>query len=186
MGLLTNPLLSYTSERNLHITMNKYISSFSIYVSLAFIFSYIEAILPISIGIPGIKLGFANIIIVLVLYINRKKRDALYISILRVILVGFTFGNLSTMIYSLCGGILSSLIMILLYKTNKFSIIGVSIAGGTFHNIGQLLVASFILETSQLVYYLPILIISGIITGACIGTISKACLTRIKNINNNN
>lgn len=162
--------------------MNRLISTFSIYVSLAFIFSYIEAIIPFSLGIPGVKLGFANIIVVFALYTLPKKRQALLISIIRVILVGCTFGNMSMMLYGISGGLLSALIMILFCRFKCFSIIGVSILGGTFHNIGQLIVAIFVLNTKQLGYYLPVLIIAGMITGLIIGILAKACIKRIRPI----
>lgn len=160
--------------------MNKLISTFSIYVSLAFIFSYIEALIPFSLGIPGIKLGFANIIVVFALYTLPRKRNALFISAIRVILIGCTFGNMSMMIYGLCGGLLSAAVMIFISRFKCFSIVGVSILGGTFHNIGQLLVAMFILNTNQLGYYFPILLISGMLTGCVIGLLAMACIKRMR------
>lgn len=168
-----------------NMQQNKVISLFSVYVSLAFIFSYIESIIPFSLGIPGVKLGLANIIIVFALYTLPQKRHALYISVIRIILVGCTFGNLSMMIYGISGGLLSAIIMIIFSRLSCFSIMGISILGGVFHNIGQLIVAVFVLNTSQLAYYLPILLISGIVTGLFIGLLARSCIKRFKLLNNN-
>lgn len=151
-----------------------------LFTALAMIFGYIEALLPISVGIPGVKLGIANIVIVFALY-RLKPTEVFLINIVRIVLVGFMFGNLSMMIYSLAGGILSLSVMILLKKSNQFSIYGVSIAGGVFHNVGQLTVAILVLETSSLIYYAPVLLLSGMITGFVIAVTAKEVLKRIGN-----
>ena len=95
-----------------------------------------------------------------------------------VLLSGFLFGNLSMILYSMAGGIFSLAIMVLLRKTGGFSIQGVSIAGGVFHNIGQLLLAMMIVETYQVGYYFPVLLISGLVTGLLIGIVSSEVLKR--------
>ncbi|NLJ91392.1 MAG: Gx transporter family protein [Clostridiales bacterium] len=151
------------------------IAYLGMFVTLAFIFSYVEAILPFSIGVPGIKLGLANIVIVTALYAFGIK-EAFAISAVRIILVALTFSNTFTMIYSLAGGILSWALMSLFKLSNKFSIIGVSVIGGVFHNIGQLTVAAILMETAGLIYYLPILMIGGTITGIIIGILGKYIL----------
>lgn len=158
----------------------KKLALMGLFTALAMIFGYVEAILPISVGIPGVKLGLANIVIVFALY-RLKPSEAFFINIIRIILVNFMFGNLSVMLYSLSGGLLSFAVMVLLKKTDKFSIYGVSIAGGVFHNIGQLIVAMLVLETSSLIYYGPALLLSGLITGLVIGITAKEVLKRIGN-----
>lgn len=151
-----------------------------LFTALAMIFGYVEAILPISIGIPGVKLGLANLVVVFALY-RLKPSEAFLINTVRIILVSFLFGNLSMMIYSLAGGAASFAAMLLIKKSGKFSIYGVSVAGGIFHNIGQLIVAMVVLETASLVYYGPVLLISGLVTGLLIGIVSKEVLKRIGN-----
>ena len=155
---------------------------FGVYTALALILSYVEALIPISFGVPGIKLGLANLIIVIVLYKSSRVSDALIISIIRIVLSGFMFGNMFAIIYSLAGGILSFAVMCLLKRCDSFSIIGVSIVGGVFHNIGQLVVAMIVVETYSIGFYLPVLLIAGLITGALIGIVAGEVLKRIKNI----
>lgn len=154
---------------------------FGVLTALALIFSYIETLIPIQFGVPGIKLGLANLIIVIVLY-KTDWREALLLSAARIILAGFIFGNLFSIIYSLAGGILSLAVMVLLKRTNRFSAIGVSMAGGVCHNIGQLIVAMIAVETYQVGYYLPVLLIAGLITGAVIGAVAGEVLKRIRNL----
>lgn len=154
---------------------------FGVFTALALIFSYIETLIPIQFGVPGIKLGLANLIIVIVLY-RTGWREALLLSVVRVVLAGFIFGNLFSIVYSLAGGIFSLAVMALLKKTERFSVIGISIAGGVCHNIGQLIVAMVVVETYQVGYYLPVLLIAGVITGAVIGAVAGEVLKRIRNL----
>ena len=154
---------------------------FGVFTALALIFSYIETLIPIQFGVPGIKLGLANLIIVIVLY-RTGWREALLLSVVRVVLAGFIFGNLFSIVYSLAGGILSLAVMALLKRTDRFSVIGISIAGGVCHNIGQLIVAMVVVETYQVGYYLPVLLIAGVITGAVIGAVAGEVLKRIRNL----
>lgn len=149
-----------------------------IFLSLALICSYIETLIPIPLGIPGVKLGLTNIVVVLTLYLIGEK-EAITINILRIILVGFLFGNLFSIIYSLAGGILSFVIMLIMKKTNRFKCISVSVAGGIFHNIGQILIASIIVENYNILYYIPILLLAGILTGFVIGILSQELIIRI-------
>lgn len=158
----------------------KKLAMMGLFTALAMIFGYVEAILPISIGIPGVKLGLANLVVVFALY-RLRPWEAFWINVVRIILVSFMFGNLSMMIYSLAGGVLSFAVMALLKKSGKFSIYGVSVAGGVFHNVGQLIVAMLVLETVSLVYYGPVLLISGLITGLLIGIVAQEVLKRIGN-----
>lgn len=141
-------------------------------VALAFIFSYIEMLIPISFGIPGIKLGLANLIILSSLYFL-SPANVLIILVTRIFLSGFLFSNMAAIIYSLAGGLLSFLIMLIFKKLDKFSSIGVSILGGISHNIGQILVAVMVVDNLKIAFYLPILLISGAVTGTVIGVVSK-------------
>ena len=147
--------------------------------ALAFVFSYIEYLLPLNIGIPGAKVGLPNIVIVTVLYVLGTA-DAFILSVVRVLLVGLTFGNMSMMMYSMAGALLSFAVMLVATKTKKLSVTGVSVLGGVFHNIGQILVAMFILETGSLVYYLPFLVMVGTASGVIIGIIASLVVRRIR------
>jgi heptaprenyl diphosphate synthase len=147
-------------------------------IALAFVFSYIEFLLPVNLGIPGVKLGLANLVIMVCLYMLGEK-DAFLLSMVRIVLIGFTFANTATMMYSLAGGILSFAVMVLAKKTKKLSMTGVSVLGGVFHNVGQILLAMFILETDSLLYYLPVLIVTGIISGVIIGIVGGLITQRL-------
>lgn len=148
-------------------------------LALSLIAGYAESLIPFTAAIPGMKLGAGNSVIVLLLYMVGAK-EALLVNICRVFLSGFFFGNLTAILYSLSGALLSLPVMALLKKTDRLSIGGVSMAGGVFHNIGQLLVAFFILETRAVWYYLPVLIVSGTITGFVIGWLSGEICKRIQ------
>lgn len=159
----------------------KKIAYIGLMIALAFVFSYIEFLLPIHIGIPGVKLGLANLAIIVCLYTLGDK-EAFLLSVIRIVLVGFTFANMSMMMYSLAGGILSFVIMWLAKKTNKLSMTGVSVLGGVFHNVGQILLAMWVLETESLLYYLPVLIVSGVVAGVVIGILGALIAKRIKKL----
>lgn len=161
--------------------MKSKVAYFGVFTTLALIFSYVETLIPIQFGIPGVKLGLANLIIVIALY-RMKLSEAYLLSIVRVLLAGFIFGNYFSIIYSLAGGLLSLTVMALLRKKGGFSVIGVSIAGGVFHNIGQLIIASVIVETFSVMYYVPVLLIAGLVTGLLIGIASDGMLKRLVNL----
>lgn len=156
----------------------KKIAQIGLLVAVAFVLSYVEFMIPISLGIPGVKLGLPNIVVVLCLYECSITQTA-GISLVRILLTGLTFGNLSMMMYSLAGGVFSLAMMILLKKSGKFSVYGVSVAGGVFHNVGQILVAMFVLQTGRLVYYLPFLLIAGTAAGAVIGVAGAVLAKRL-------
>lgn len=147
-------------------------------IALAFTLSYLESLLPINIGVPGVKLGLANLVTVVALY-KLKPGEAFAIALIRIVLAGLTFGNTYSLVYSLCGGLLSFAVMLLVKKTN-LSVIGVSILGGTAHNIGQIAAAAVLMGTTKIAYYLPVLLIAGLLTGFLIGTLSKIIIDRIK------
>ena len=161
--------------------MKNRVAYFGVFTALALMFSYIETMIPIQFGVPGIKLGFANIMIVIMLYKSSAK-EAFLLSIVRIMLSGFLFGNLSSILYSIAGGVLSLEIMTLLKKQGGFSVIGVSVAGGVSHNVGQLIVAMLVVETYQVGYYFPVLLVAGVLTGLGIGVVSQEVLKRIRNI----
>lgn len=107
-----------------------------LFLALALICSYIESLIPFYFGIPGVKLGLANIVVVLMLYCTGAK-SALAVSVLRILLSGFLFGNMFSILYSLAGGLASFLCMVLLKRSGRFRIISVSAAGGVTHNLGR-------------------------------------------------
>ena len=146
--------------------------------ALALIFSYVEAILPLSVGIPGVKLGIANLVIIIALY-TLGFRYAMTINVLRILVAGLLFNGAFGAMYSLAGGVLSLVIMFILKKTNLFSTIGISMAGGVAHNLGQLLVAALIVSTMKLFYYFPVLLFSGMISGILIGIVAHLVLKKL-------
>ena len=146
--------------------------------ALGLIIGYIEFLIPIPLGIPGVKPGFANIVIVWALY-TLGPVEALMINGMRIFLSGFLFGNFSMILYSLAGAAVSFLCMCLAKKSGLFSMTGVSMIGGVMHNMGQLLVAMAVLETVSLVYYGPVLLAAGVITGLLIGIVTGEVKKRI-------
>lgn len=146
--------------------------------SLALIFSYVEVLFPFNAGIPGVKLGLANLVPLIILY-RLDARYAFAANLIRVILAGLLFSGLFAALYSLAGSLTSFLVMYLLKKTRLFSVIGVSTAGGVFHNLGQLTVAMLAVSGPQLIHYMPVLIISGMIAGIIVGIGAAILLDRI-------
>lgn len=158
--------------------MYKKIPLYAMLVALAMIFSYVEVLIPISFGVPGMKLGVANLVVVVGLYLL-KSREVFLISMLRIVLMGYLFGNGMSILYSLAGGILSFFLM-MLFKRMKFSMVGVSIIGGVSHNVGQLMVAALVLQNAVVFYYAPALLAAGTITGALIGILSTKIVRAVK------
>ncbi|KMZ54898.1 Gx transporter family protein [Dorea sp. D27] len=161
--------------------MKNRVAYFGVFTALALIFSYVETLIPFHIGIPGVKLGLANLIIVIALY-KMSLKETYLLSVVRVVLSGFIFGNYFSIIYSLAGGLLSLTAMALLRKKGGFSILGISIAGGVCHNIGQLVTAMIVVETFSVIYYVPVLLIAGLVTGLLIGIAADGMLKRLVNI----
>jgi len=150
--------------------------------ALALIFSYIEVLIPFNPGIPGIKLGIANLVIIIALYYLGPKY-ALTVNLVRICIAGLLFNGVFGALYSLSGGILSWLVMVLLQKTRIFSVTGVSMAGGVAHNLGQLLTAAFIVSNIKVFIYFPVLIFSGLICGTLIGILSYLILKKLPDKN---
>lgn len=149
--------------------------------ALALIFSYVEFLLPIPMPIPGIKLGLANVVVIVALY-SLGTASALSVNILRILLSGLLFGNLFAILYSLAGGLFSFLVMWLLKKTDLFSIAGVSMAGGVAHNLGQLIVAALVVSNAKLFYYFPALLFAGMFIGILIGIVAWLVCKRLPKI----
>jgi heptaprenyl diphosphate synthase len=149
-----------------------------IFTALAMIFSYIESLIPIPLPIPGIKLGIANIAIITVLYAVGSVQ-AVAINLLRITLTAILFGNLNSFLFSLAGGMLSILVMVVLKRLKVFSMVGVSIAGGVAHNIGQVTAAVFIMDTAAIYCYLPVLLVAGVVTGIVIGIVGGLATQRV-------
>ena len=159
--------------------MRHKVAYFGVFRALALIFSYVETLIPIHFGIPGAKLGLANLVVVIVLY-KAGWKDALLLSVTRIVLSGFLFGILFGILYSLAGGLFSLGVMTIIKRRESFSMIGVSMAGGVTHNIGQLIVAMIVVETYQVGYYLPALMLAGLATGTLIGLVCREVLRRLK------
>ena len=143
----------------------------------AMILSYVESMLP-SLGIPGVKMGLANIAVIFALY-RLGWREALGISLVRVFMVSMLFGSMGALLYSLAGAALSLGVMALLKHTDRFSETGVSVAGGVAHNAGQILVAIALLGNVRLVYYYPVLVLSGVAGGVLTGLTAAMLIKRI-------
>lgn len=144
----------------------------AIFSAVAVVLGILEAQIPLSaMGLmPGAKLGFANIMILTCIYFLRG-RDAFLLVILKTILTAFILGTFSSLLFSLFGSLFSFAVMFLLMKggRDKLSLIGVSIAGSIAHNFGQLVAASIVMGTTSIMYYLPILLVTGIVTGIAVG-----------------
>ena len=156
------------------------IARMGLLVALSMILSYVESLIPAFVAVPGVKVGLANIVVIFALY-TLGPIEALIVSLLRVILSSFLFGSVLSLLYSLSGALLSLGGMILMKKLKIFSTTVVSVTGGVLHNVGQILVACLVLETDVLLYYLPVLILSGTITGAVIGIIASLVIKRLDN-----
>lgn len=153
-------------------------------LALAVVLNIIETVIPFFNGyIPGLKLGLANTIILFVLYMYSFK-EALYISILRVFLVGILRTGLFSIafFFSLGGAILSIVMMALFKRMSKLSVVGISIIGSVFHSIGQILVAIVIIDTTKMIYYLPWLLAISVPTGILVGLVTKELTKYFKNI----
>lgn len=145
--------------------------------AVAMILSYVESLLP-SVGIPGVKMGLANIAVIFALF-RFGWKEAAVLSLVRIVLVSLLFGSVGAMLYSLAGAVLSLAVMALLRRIDRFSTVGVSVAGGVAHNAGQILMAMLILQTKQLLGYLPVLAVSGIAGGVLTGLTAALLIRRI-------
>ncbi|MBQ2936824.1 MAG: Gx transporter family protein [Lachnospiraceae bacterium] len=150
-------------------------------LAFALILSYIEVLLPLQTGIPGVKLGLANLAVLLCLYLFTVK-EAMLLSVVKAVLTGLLFGNLYMIIYSLAGAVLSCLVMAVMIRLGKWHVPVVSAMGGVMHNVGQLIIAYMTIQTYGILYYVPILLIAGLITGLLIGMIVSLALPYVKKV----
>lgn len=158
---------------------SKLVARYALLVALAMVLSWLESLVPLSVAVPGVKLGLTNLVVIFALY-RMSLRDAAVISLVRVALVSMTFGNAYSLAYSLAGAVLSLGVMALLKKTGQFSMVGVSVAGGVCHNIGQILVAIAVLGTARIAWYLPVLLLTGLTAGVCVGVVGGILTRRIR------
>lgn len=154
----------------------------ALFAALAMIFSYVEAMIPLPVPVPGIKLGIANLVIVMAIY-KLGFRYAFTINCARIFVSGLLFSGVFGMIYSFAGGVLSIITMYLLHRTKLFSMIGVSMAGGVMHNLGQLITACLIVSSTSLMSYFSVLLFSGLISGILIGFIAQIIYDRLPDMN---
>ena len=176
--------------------MTKKTVELGFFLTFALILSYVESLIPFSFGIPGIKLGLPNLIVILLLCRGTEENhcsskqsgkqkylgywDAMLVNILRIILSGFLFSGMYTILYALVGAFFSFAAMLIGRRMGCFSVIGVSVLGGVFHNIGQILVAMLVVETVYVGYYVPFLIVSGTVTGAVLGVAAMEIIPYLK------
>lgn len=156
----------------------KKIANLGLFAAIAIIFGYVESLIPFFAGIPGMKLGLANLAVLFILEKYTWKEAAL-VSAVRIIVIGFMFGNLFSILYSLAGAALSLTVMDLLKKHSGFSLIGISVAGGVTHNIGQLIVAMIVVSNTSLMVYAPALLVAGVLAGILIGGLTKEVVGRL-------
>ena len=159
----------------------KQVALYGCVLGFGIVLGYIEHLIPFSFGIPGMKLGLANLAVVLSLYLFGAG-PALLIGVSRILITSFLFGSGYSLLYSMSGGLLSFFIMWLFKKISKFSPAGISVLGGVTHNIGQLTVAFFAVKQGIVFYYVPFLVLSGAITGSLIGILAGILIKRLKNI----
>ena len=157
--------------------MTKRLVLLAMLTAVAMILSYVESLLP-SVGIPGVKMGLANIAVIFA-HFRFGWKEAAALSLVRVVLVSLLFGSVGAMLYSLAGAVLSLAVMALLRRIDRFSTVGISVAGGVAHNAGQILMAMLILQTKQLLGYLPVLAVSGIAGGVLTGLAAALLIRRI-------
>ncbi|MCI7468381.1 MAG: Gx transporter family protein [Lachnospiraceae bacterium] len=168
--------------KNQSMKRSSRIASLGVFLALAMILSYVETLIPINFGVPGMKLGLANMVTVILMYIF-SPAQAFIISMLRILLSGLLFGNAMSLIYSYAGGVLSFVIMYLCFRTRKVKMIPLSVIGAVSHNAGQLIAAAILVTNYNIVFYLPVLIIAGIITGLITGSVSAAVHSRLIRLN---
>ena len=179
--ILTNGLLKVKKRRTYLMYREKKaitVASYGLLTALALVLSFVETLIPIPIPIPGVKLGLANLVTVVGLYLIGIP-GTIAVTLVRIVIVGFSFGNQYSMIYGLSGSFLSLLVMAILKKTGRFSQISISVLGGIAHNIGQITFAAVIVQTSGVFYYLPFLIAAGCIAGTLIGIVGGLITGRL-------
>ena len=157
----------------------KHLTRLSLLTALALALSWAESTIPLSVSVPGVKLGLPNLVVVFALY-RLGSREAWLLSLVRVALVAATFGNAFSLWYSLAGAVLSLLGMTALKAWGRLSPLGVSVAGGVLHNLGQILVAMAVLDSGAVLAFLPMLLLSGTVAGVCVGAAGGILVRRIR------
>ncbi len=157
----------------------KKLTTLAVTVAVAMVLSFVESRIPAFVSIPGVKVGLANIAVIFALY-KLGWREAAAVSVVRVFLVSLLFGSVVSLAYSIAGAVLSLAVMMLVKRIGLFSELAVSVVGGITHNIGQILVAFLLLETEVVFYYLPFLLVTGIIAGIAVGAVSALLVRKIK------
>jgi heptaprenyl diphosphate synthase len=154
------------------------LAEIALVISFALILSFIESRIPAFVAIPGVKVGLANIAVIFMLY-KFGIKEAITVSLIRVIIVSVLFGSFVSLLYSIAGAVLSFAVMLLLKYLTPLKEVTVSVAGGIMHNVGQIIVASIMLETNVVVYYLPFLILSGTVAGIVVGITAALLIKKI-------
>lgn len=167
----TNPM--YREKKAITVAL------YGLLIALAMVLSFVETLIPIPILVPGVKLGLANLVTVVGLYLIGIP-GTIAVTLIRIVLVGLSFGNPYSMIYGLSGSFLSLFVMAMLKKTGKLSLVSISVLGGIAHNIGQITFAAVIVQTPGVFYYLPFLLAAGCIAGALIGIVGGIIMERLQ------
>lgn len=170
---------SKDNKQKSNIPSNKRIALCGVFIALAMILSYLESLVPITAFAPGIKLGLANLVTIIVL-LKIGIKETIVVSIGRIILSGILFGSMSVILYSLAGATFSVLAMYLLSMIKKLSVTTISIAGGIMHNLGQLVVAAIVIENTAIFYYMLVLSIAGAVAGTIIGLLAGNIMKKIQ------
>lgn len=166
-------------EKQPQLNKNHKIAFCGVMIALAMILSYLESLVPIHMAVPGVKLGLANLVTIIALQ-RLDLKSTIVISVGRIVLSNILFGNLAVLLYSLAGAACSILIMTLLKKCRVFGLVGISVAGAVFHNLGQIVVAACVMENVRIFYYMFILLISGTVAGVAIGLLASFLLRNIR------
>ncbi len=161
-----------------NMSKNKMTAMCGVFIALALVLSYLEGLIPLNFAVPGIKLGLANLVTIVVLF-ELGLKYAILVSVGRIVLSGILFGNITIIIYSLAGAGLSIIIMCLVRKIKAFSVTGVSICGAVAHNMGQIVVAALVMENVNILYYMLILCITGAVAGTLIGVLASVIIKNI-------
>lgn len=159
----------------------KYVARFGLLTAMALVLGYVERFIPVPIPAPGVKIGLANTVLLYAVYLMDWK-SALLLMVVKVLLSGLLFSGVSGMMYAFAGGALSLAVMLLLRKAKGMSIVGTSIAGAAAHNVGQVLVACLMVNTRAMIGYLPVLLISGVITGLLTGMVAKLVIDALSHM----
>lgn len=173
--------MSSQDKRSNYALRTKKLALSAILAAMAMILSYVEAMFPLPVPIPGIKLGLANIVVLIAIY-RLGFKYAFTINFVRIFTTGLLFTGVFGALYSFAGGVLSIIVMYALYKTNWFSMVGISMAGGVAHNLGQLIMACFIMSNLKLMSYFAILLFAGMGSGILMGIVAYYAYSKLPHL----